>query len=78
MIILTLLALMGRVELLWRNLLLPLDSQSVSRPRLPPIIKIYRQEKRFLLKIKIWLLKATQLGAQECCFKYAQLPTINI
>ena len=61
MIILTLLALMGRVELLWRNLLLPLDSQSVSRPRLPPIIKIYRQEKRFLLKIKIWLLKATQL-----------------
>ena len=61
MIILTLLALMGRVELLWRNLLLPLDSQSVSRPRLPPIVKIYRQEKRFLLKIKIWLLKATQL-----------------
>ena len=61
MIILTLLALMGRVKLLWRNLLLPLDSQSVSRPRLPPIIKIYRQEKRFLLKIKIWLLKATQL-----------------
>ena len=60
MIILTLLALMGRVKLLWRNLLLPLDSQSVSRPRLPPIIKIQRQQKRFLLK-KIWLLKAVQL-----------------
>ena len=40
MINLTLLALMGRVKLLWSNLLLPLDSQSVSRPRLPPIIKI--------------------------------------